>query len=215
MQQEFPEWFDQLAQSAPLITNDKLRWQPVPDTEERSAAVLILFGQGETSGEVVLIQRPEYMRSHAGQPAFPGGAIEDQDASPIHTALREANEETGLDPNSVTVITELPELWLSPSRFKVTPVLAWWHAPHELALPDSGEIAAVHRVSIDELLNPENRVRALTRSGFLGPAFQVNDMFVWGFTGGILSLLFDVAGWTIPWDEERIVDVPSSHRLEQ
>lgn len=212
---EFPQWFEKLVESAPQLSNEQLRWQPVPETEERTAAVLILFGQGETAGEVVLIQRPEYMRSHAGQPAFPGGAIEEIDESATQAALREAQEETGLNPETVTVVAELPQLWLLPSRFKVTPVLAWWHEPHELTVPESGEIAAVHRVSIDDLLNPRNRVRALTRSGFLGPAFQVNDMFVWGFTGGILAQLFDIAGWTIPWDQERIVDVPESHRLEQ
>lgn len=212
---EFPQWFEQLIESAPQLSNEQLRWQPVPETEERTAAVLILFGQGETAGEVVLIQRPEYMRSHAGQPAFPGGAIEEIDESATQAALREAQEETGLNPESVTVVAELPQLWLLPSRFKVTPVLAWWHEPHELTLPESGEIAAVHRVSVEDLLNPQNRVSALTRSGFVGPAFQVNDMFVWGFTGGILAQLFDIAGWTIPWDQERIVAVPESHRLEQ
>lgn len=215
MDHNFPTWFTELVQSAPQLSNEKMRWQPVPDTEERTAAVLILFSQIDSAGEVVLIQRPEYMRSHAGQPAFPGGAIEETDHSATHAALREAHEETGLNPESVTVIAELPQLWLMPSRFKVTPVLAWWHEPHELVLPDTGEVAAIHRVSINELLNPDNRVRAITRSGFLGPAFQVRDMFVWGFTGGILSQLFDIAGWTIPWNEERVVDVPSSHRLEE
>lgn len=215
MNLEFPDWFNQLVLSAPQLSNENLRWQPVPESQERAAAVLILFGQGEQSGEVVLIQRPEYMRSHAGQPAFPGGAIEITDESATQAALREAKEETGLDPSSVTIVAELPQLWLAPSRFKVTPVLAWWHSPHDLEIPDSGEVSAVHRISIAELLNPENRVRALTRSGFLGPAFQVRDMFVWGFTGGILSQLFDTAGWTIPWDETQIVDVPDSHRLEE
>ena len=215
MSQVYPEWFQQLIESAPQLSNEQLRWQPVPDTDERTAAVLILFSQGLTAGEVVLIQRPEHMRSHAGQPAFPGGAIEEIDDSASFAALREAQEETGLDPATVTVIAELPQLWLEPSRFKVTPVLAWWHEPHELTLPESGEVAAIHRVSIDDLLNPENRVRALTRSGFLGPGFQVNDMFVWGFTGGILSKLFDIAGWTIPWNHDRIVEVPQSHRLEE
>ena len=211
----FPDWFEELVASAPQLSNEQMRWQPVPDTQEREAAVLILFGQGDSSGEVVLIQRPETMRSHAGQPAFPGGSIDESDASPTQTALREAQEETGLNPESVTVVAELPQLWLLPSRFKVTPVLAWWHSPHELSIPESGEVAAVHRVPLDELLNPDNRVRALTRSGFMGPAFQVRDMLVWGFTGGILSKLFEIAGWAIEWDQERIVDVPASHRLEQ
>lgn len=203
-----PGWLELLATRAPELTAADFRWQAMPETQEREAAVLVLVGPHADHGDMLLIQRPGHMRAHAGQPAFPGGRIESGE-SPQQAAIREANEEVGLDPASVTVICALPQLWLPPSRFKVTPVLAWWHAPHEVwASPD--EVAAVHRVPIAEFVDPANRVRVTTRSGFLGPAFRVRGMLVWGFTGGVVSQLMDVAGWSRPWDDSVIVPMPTA-----
>ena len=70
------------------------------------------------------------MRSHPGQVSFPGGSI-DPGETPREAALREAEEETGLDPAGVEVFGELPELWLPPSNFAVTPVLGWWREPSD------------------------------------------------------------------------------------
>ena len=207
------KWFEPLARIATTLTSEQLAWQPVPATQEREAAVLILFSEYANQPSVTIIERPGHMRTHGGQPAFPGGAIDSDDDSAIFAALREANEEVGLDPMSVTVIAELPQLWLPPSRFKVTPVLAWWDSPCELTLPNSDEVTAVHHVAISELVNPENRVRVMTRSGFLGPAFLVRDMVVWGFTGGVLAQLLDLADLSVPWDESRIIDVPEAHQV--
>jgi 8-oxo-dGTP pyrophosphatase MutT (NUDIX family) len=204
----YPEWFAPLAATAPTLTASDFRWQAMPDTEEDEAAVLVLFAAAATHGDVLLIQRPAHMRAHAGQPAFPGGRVEaGEDA--VAAALREAGEEVGLDSTSVTVVAALPQLWLPPSRFKVTPVLAWWHEPHPLqANPD--EVGAFHRVPITEFTQPSNRLRVTTRSGFIGPAFRVHDMLVWGFTGGVLSRLLDLAGWSRPWDDSEVLPVPES-----
>ena len=215
MNTKFPDWFSQLSTNAVQLSNAELRWQPVPESEERTAAILILFGETELGGEVVLIQRPDYMREHAGQPAFPGGACEPDDLSPTATALRESQEETGLDPDTVTVVAELPELWLLPSRFKVTPVLAWWHSPHALQIPETGEVASVHRILISELLDPHNRVSARTKSGFIGPAFRVQNLLVWGFTGGILAKLFEVSGLALPWDPTNEVELSQVKGVEE
>lgn len=202
-------WFDALASRAPSLTEQDFRWQPLPETDESAAAVLVLFGpsdQEDGTGEVVLIERPTHMRSHAGQPAFPGGRM-DAGETPTQTALREAAEEVGLVSDSVEVVAELPQLWIPPSRFKVTPVLAWWHSPHELHSMNQAEVSAVHRVPVAELIAPTNRARVKTRSGYLGPAFTVRGMLVWGFTGGVLSQLLDIAGWAVPWDDARVLDV--------
>lgn len=176
-------------------------------TQARRSAVLVLFGEGAQGPDVLLIERSAHMRSHAGQPAFPGGGIDADDNGPEGAALREAQEETGLDPNGVDVLRVLPQLWLPPSGNAVTPVLAWWRHPSDVA-PDDREVAAVARVPIEALTDPANRLQIRHPSGMAGPAFEVADMLVWGFTAGVLDRLLALAGWERPWDRSRVEELP-------
>ena len=176
-------------------------------TQARRSAVLVLFGEGAQGPDVLLIERSAHMRSHAGQPAFPGGGIDADDNGPEGAALREAQEETGLDPNGVDVLRVLPQLWLPPSGNAVTPVLAWWRHPSDVA-PDDREVAAVARVPIEALTDPANRLQIRHPSGMAGPAFEVADMLVWGFTAGVLDRLLALAGWERPWDRTRVEELP-------
>jgi hypothetical protein len=98
----------------------------------------------------------------------------------------------------------LPRLWIPVSGFVVTPVLSWWHAPHPVHPASPREIAGVHRVPIAELADPANRVRVRHPSGYLGPAFEVAGMVIWGFTAGVLDTLLDLGGWSQPWDRTRV-----------
>jgi 8-oxo-dGTP pyrophosphatase MutT (NUDIX family) len=201
---DLPAWLDPLAQAtAGLDPLELSRFLP-PDDSGRQSAVLILFGDGP---DVLLIQRAPDMRSHAGQPAFPGGALDPQDDGPVAAALREAQEETGLDPAGVEVIHELPQLWLPPSNFVVTPVLAYWRRPTPVSAVDPAEVASVHRVPLAELTDPANRVRVRHPSGYIGNGFTVRGMLVWGFTAGLLDRIIALAGWERPWDNGRIVDI--------
>jgi 8-oxo-dGTP pyrophosphatase MutT (NUDIX family) len=163
--------------------------------------VLLLFGDGPDGPDLLLIERASTVSSHAGQPAFPGGAVDDTDADVVAAALREAHEETGLDPAGVHVFATLPALWLPPSGFVVTPVLGWWREESPVGVVDPGEIAAVLRVPLAELLDPANRVSVSHASGFVGPAFAVRGLLVWGFTAGLLSRLLALAGLERPWDD--------------
>ena len=110
-----PEWLKTLIERVPDLISSDLSRHEVPDESTREAAVLVLFGPRDNFGEVVIIERASHLKAHPGQPAFPGGRVEEGDSSLAQTALREAREEIGLDPNSVEVLGELPQLWIHVS----------------------------------------------------------------------------------------------------
>jgi 8-oxo-dGTP pyrophosphatase MutT (NUDIX family) len=185
-----------------------------PEEGGRDSAVLVLFGEGPDGPDLLLIERAHTMRSHAGQPAFPGGAQDPDDDGPVAAALREAQEEVGLDPTSVDVLGVLPALWLPPSGFVVHPVVGWWRDPHPVDVVDTNEVAAVVRVPLAELTDPANRFRISHPSGMLGPAFEVRGLTVWGFTAGLIAGLLTLAGWEKPWDLTRVEPLdPETLRL--
>lgn len=209
-QPAIPDWLTLLDEVAREVRPEQLSRFLPPAEGGRASAVLVLFGEGPDGPDLLLIQRAATVSSHPGQPAFPGGAVDDTDVDAVAAALREAQEETGLDPSGVTVFGTLPALWLPPSGFLVTPVLGWWHAPTEVGVVDPGEVESVVRVPLAELLDPANRVSVRHPSGFTGPGFDVRGLLVWGFTAGLLSRLFTLVGWERPWDEGRIADVPET-----
>jgi 8-oxo-dGTP pyrophosphatase MutT (NUDIX family) len=135
--------------------------------------------------------------------------VDDTDVDEVDAALREAEEETGLDRSGVVPFGRLPDLFLPPSGFVVTPVLAWWERPSQVGVRDPREVASVHRVRLEELTDPRRRARARHPSGYIGPAFEVGDLLVWGFTAGVLDRLLALTGWERPWDSSRIVDLPA------
>jgi len=196
-----PTWMahlvTQLGQQDPSFFS---RFLP-PDEGGRQSAVLILFGPNAEGGEdVVLTERSHTMRSHAAQVSFPGGAIDPIDSGPVAAALREAQEEVGLDPRGVEVVAQMPALYLPPSDFVVTPVLAWWARPSPISVVDHLEVARVLRAPLSELTDPARRFTVSHPSGFVGPAFEVDGLLVWGFTAGLLSKVIELAGLERSWD---------------
>jgi 8-oxo-dGTP pyrophosphatase MutT (NUDIX family) len=202
-----PEWLQPLLSSVDEFTVWGRAVGAAPPGVRRSA-VLVLLGEGPQGPDVLLIQRSAHLRSHAGQPAFPGGGLDQPDESAVAAALREAEEETGLDPAGVDVLAVLAELWVPPSGNVVTPVLGWWREPSEVSPADVREVASVARVPIADLVDPANRLQVRAPSGRLGVAFEVADMLVWGFTAAVLDRLLDLGGWVTPWDTARVVDLP-------
>ena len=208
---EVPRWFAELREGAARIEGTSLsRFLPPTGMALRKGAVLMLFGQPDGVPELLLTERAHTMRSHPGQVSFPGGSI-DPGESAEQAALREAEEETGLEAAGVDPSGELPELWIPVSNFAVTPVLGWWRRPTPVGVVDPVEVHAVHRVPIAELLDPQHRITVRHPSGFAGPGFLIgpeHEVICWGFTAGVLSRLFDFVGWTRPWDETRVRDLP-------
>lgn len=187
-----------------LDPEEVVTFAPPQGVPVRESAVLVLFADGSDQGrpdqpDVLLIQRAAQMRSHAGQPAFPGGAVEPDDDGPIATALREAREETGLDPTGVKPFVTLPAMWLPPSGFVVTPVISWWSQTSPVHAADPNEVASVHRVTVGDLTEPAHRVQVSHPSGFVGPGFLVDGMLVWGFTAMLLDRILTIGEWERPW----------------
>src|SRR6202020_1819497 len=201
-----PAWLRRLA--APAAVMDVPRVVRPPASGGRRSAVLVLFGAGTDGPDLLYIQRNEGLRRHAGQPAFPGGKIEADDDGPVAAALREAAEETGLDPAGVDVLGTLPELFVAPSQFRVVPVLAWWRVPSAVRPVDIGEVAAVERISITALADPANRLMLKFPNGRSGPAFRIGSMVIWGFTALITDRLLALGGWERPWDAGTVRELP-------
>jgi len=205
-----PDWLMPLVRAVAEVDAGALSVDrpEVAGVRPRRAAVLVLFGHTVERGpDLLLQQRAGGLRDHAGQVGFPGGGTEPTDDDPVHTALREAAEETGLDPAGVVALALLPELFIPPSGFRVTPVLAHWADPVAVAPVDPAETAAVLRVPVADLAEPANRFQLRAPSGWVGPAFEVAGMVVWGFTGALVDAMLRLGGWERPWSRERVRDL--------
>lgn len=198
-----PEWLIPLAELATSVEAEQLAPAfPHPPADARPAAVLMLFADGELGPELLLTERASTLRNHAGQISFPGGASDEGDVDAVATALREAEEEVGLDATTVYVFGTLPVLWLPPSNFAVTTVLAYWLDPRPLLPVSAHEVGAIIHQPIRRLLDPANRFSVEHPSGWRGPAFEVGSgVPLWGFTAGVVSRLFQSLGWEQPWDD--------------
>lgn len=193
--------------------------------DEREAAVLVLFSGPESGpadggvpddADLLLTVRASSLRHHAGQAAFPGGASDPDDSGPVGTALREANEETGIDITRLHPLATLEKTFIAPSQFHVVPVLAYSPDPGPVAVVNEAETAIVSRVPVRAFINPQNRLmvyRGDLGNRWAGPAFLLNQMLVWGFTGQVISAVLDVAGWAKPWDSNDVRELDDVMRL--
>jgi len=159
----------------------------VPWHEERTpAAVLVAITDRSTPG-LILTQRPDHMRKHAGQIAFPGGRVDPEDADVVAAALREAHEEIALDPALVQVFGT-SDVYHTGTGYHITPVLAT--IPADLPLrPNEGEVADVFEVPLDFVLDPANQQHKSGEwQGIIRHYYEIQwqDRRIWGATAGML-----------------------------
>ena len=160
------------------------------------AAVLICFVNNSDKGAgIVLIRRNEYDGVHSGQISFPGGRYEQGDAGMVGTALREAEEEINIKGNDVEVLGEISPVFIPPSNFFVTPVVAWSRKQPDL-IPDPMEVSEILTISLHELMDPASRqVRNIPHREFKQmdvPCFYLRGNIVWGATAMMLMELIDI-----------------------
>jgi len=200
-----------LALTRPLLTASPLDFSPVPAPPDggRRSAVLMLFADDPAGSgfDILLTERAHTLRSHAGQVSFPGGRLDPDDDGPVTAALRETFEETGADPAGIRVFGRIADLGILPSRSSVAPILGYWAVPSAVGAVDPAEVARVLRVPLATLADPTTRVRVSTPRGWVGPGFVVDDLLVWGFTGGVLAATLRLCGLEVPWDHVRTVRV--------
>jgi 8-oxo-dGTP pyrophosphatase MutT (NUDIX family) len=185
----------------------------VPHAGDRRGAVLILLGGRDLTGaSVALTERGRELRRQPGQVSLPGGVTEAHDASPAATALRETVEEIGIDVARVEVLGQFAPVRLAPARFTLTPVLARSDELLPLHRASPIEVERAAWVRLLDLADPRHRGSVELRNGLAGPAFDVDGLFVWGFTAVLLDAVLDVLGLERSWDRTRRWEVPARMR---
>jgi 8-oxo-dGTP pyrophosphatase MutT (NUDIX family) len=158
----------------------------------RDAAVLIPVVDHDDGATVILTQRAEAMRNHSGQIAFPGGKIDPEDPSPEDAALREADEEIGLDGSHVDIIGRLPD-YVSGSGYRIAPVLSVVRPGFSLTI-NPHEVDAAFEVPLAFLMDPVNhrqQSRVWNERERFFYEMPFGERYIWGVTAGIIRSLYE------------------------
>ncbi len=177
--------------------------QPIPDTARQSGVLLALFIKEENL-HLVIIERTKDGGVHSGQLAFPGGKKEDNDKTIVETALREANEEVGINCNDVTVIGKLTELYIPASNFVIYPVVGFCNT-EPLLIPSDNEVSSIMTYPLAQIFSNKGNQTANVVYNAIEMKIKTiaynlpDDKYIWGATAMILSELETL--WKEFWGE--------------
>jgi 8-oxo-dGTP pyrophosphatase MutT (NUDIX family) len=180
---EAPTWGDH------VLSPDLL--PPNLGSARRPAAVLVPLVARAEGATVLLTQRASHLRQHSGQIAFPGGKIDDTDGSPVQAALREAQEEIGLDASHIEPIGYLDD-YFTGTGFRIYPVVAMVQPPFDLVI-NPAEVEDVFEVPVEFLMEPKNHLlheRKLAGVARKFYAMPYGERYIWGATAGMLRNLY-------------------------
>ena len=172
------------------IEDGRLSMTPEEVAATTPAAVLVPVINRPEGLSVLLTRRTDHLSDHAGQISFPGGKVNAEDSSPEDTALRETEEEIGLDRSRVQLLGRLPD-YIIPTGFRVTPVIGWIEPPFTLKL-DAFEVAEAFEAPLSFLVDPAHRqLQSAMRNGRLRHfyAMPYQGYNIWGATAGMLVVL--------------------------
>lgn len=174
---------------------DLRRFEPKLPENHRKSGVLLLFYPTSEGSFFPLIKRPIYPGVHSGQVAFPGGKMEPEDETIVQTALREAEEEIGINRSKVTILGNLSDLFIPTSNFLVSPVVGFTEQKPDL-IPEEKEVSRIISTELLQLFDPmvrKQKVLELRPNLLLNtPYFDIDGEIVWGATAMILSELIQI-----------------------
>ena len=165
---------------------ENIKFSPKNATE--SAVLLLLFPYKDELS-IVFIQRNNDSKHHSGQIAFPGGKEEKTDDSKIETAIREANEEVGVEKKNIKILGKLTPLYIPVSNHNVTPIVGYSNNYPDF-IAQKSEVQQIIVISLEKLFSPENKSTKIIHkynTDFEVPYYNANENHIWGATAMILS----------------------------
>jgi len=175
---------------APLPVDEKRFVENIRPDYRKGAVLMLFYPDRDKQTFVPFIKRPTYPGVHSGQIAFPGGKMEDSDKDLSETALREAEEEIGVDASKIELIGNLSDLYIPPSNFMVSPYIGITFEKPDFR-PDPEEVVRIINCPMHLILDKSIRKSGMVKgSGGLrlnAPYFDIGSEMVWGATAMILG----------------------------
>ena len=192
----------QIAHQSALPPNRKASdIKALEGSETKKAAVLILIENNQNQAEIVFILRSTYNGTHSGQISFPGGKREKGDSDYLETALRETEEEIGINRTDLKVMGALSPIYIPPSNFLVYPFVAFSHSVLNKRAEEK-EVANIYTINLEQLFAKETlketNINHSSGQVYKVPAFNINGLKIWGATAMILAELKHVVAYSSP-----------------